>query len=489
MKYIYPLIFVISLSATAGDFVVTESALTKMAAKSNPSLSEIEATFLNSKVQAEELKDKFGYELYAGVNHINTKEKASNSFQPVFTSVNQYKVGVTKYTKYGVVLDVSRSVDLRSTDSTYTDLTTTSDEIGVQVDLWRDFMGRISKAQFDNAQDLKDKDELQSELSRNALKVNVRKLYWTIVANEEKIRITKNLFIASKKQAADARKRRANSISDKAEVARFESLVHQRKGSILLLEYEREMLHKNLRDLFPELSKGEIKLGDYNLNNTVFEVLACTAKIDQQKDVPYEHTKYDEISSLLRSIQKRQNGVDNTYDDIDLKLDLKLRRVGVSSETTDGTNYFGDYSGSIDDMSDNDREGLTAGVILTIPFGEDKKGTAAVKEALTEKQFDAQILKMNTNVQSTHLQVQRSVKILSQVIQEQKANSQQLTIRVKEMKKKYNQARIPEYALIQDQDSLLQSDLAVVDTQLRVVNTILDYLTVFNTFPCSFNRI
>jgi hypothetical protein len=489
MKYIYTLLSILSLSAIAGDFVVTESGLARLAEKSNPTLSEIEATFLSSKVQAEELKDRFGYEVYTGLNHKNTKEKASISFQPVFTSVNQYKLGVKKYTKYGVILDVNRSVDLRSTDDTYRDLTTTADEIGVQVDLWRDFMGRISKAQFDNVQDLKDKDELQSELSKNALKVNVRKLYWAIVANQEKIGITEGLLKAANKQAGNARKRRANSISDKAEVARFESLVHQRKGSILLLKYEREMLHKNLRDLFPDLSKGGISLGDYNLNKTVFKVLACTATIGAQKGVPYEHTKYDEISSLLRSIQKRQNGVDNTYDDIDLKLDLKFRRVGVSSETADGTNFNGDYQGSIDDMNDNDREGLVAGVMLTIPFGEDRSGTTAVKEALTEKQFDAQILKMNSNVQSTHLQVKRSVKILADVIKQQKANSKQLTIRVTEMKKKYNQARIPEYALIQDEDLLLQSDLAVVDTQLRVVNTILDYFTVFNTFPCSFNRI
>ena len=56
------------------------------------------------------------------------------------------------------------------------------------------------------------------------------------------------------------------------------------------------------------------------------------------------------------------------------------------------------------------------------------------------------------------------------------------------MKRKYNQARIPEYVLIQDQDALLSSDLSIVDTQLAILNTLLDYFVVFTQTPCSFNR-
>ena len=113
----------------------------------------------------------------------------------------------------------------------------------------------------------------------------------------------------------------------------------------------------------------------------------------------------------------------------------------------------------------------------------------AVKKQLTEKRFEANIAKLDANVKSTHVQIKRTVKLLSQIIHEQKENSVQLAIRVREMKKKYAQARIPEYALIQDQESLLQSDLKIVDTQQLVVNSILDYLAVFNSYPCSFNRI
>lgn len=492
MKLLPIAIGLLSFAANSSDFEITEKALTQMANKSNPALSDIEATFLASKVQNMELGDKFGFEAYAGFSHADTKEKAQIAFQPVFSNVNQYSVGVKRYTKYGIVLDLNRSVDSRSGSSSsgadYKDLHTTTNSFSIQMDLWRDFLGSVTKMSFDNTADMVKKDRLQSEISKSVLKVNIRRLYWSLVANAQKTKITKDLYIAAKKQAANANKRKQNSISDTAEVARFESLVHQRKGQLLFLDYEKEILFKNLKDIFPSLNNRNLKLSSYNLDKSVFEVLACTEKIIKQSSTPYSYTKYDEVVSLLRNIQGRQKKVDQSYDDIDLKLDLKLSQVGISSDTTDSTNYAGDYQSSIDDIADNDRGAFSAGLMLTIPFGEDKAGTREVKEALTERKFNANIENLESNMVSTHMQVKNSVKILSHVVREQKENSKQLSIRVKEMKKKYSQARIPEYALIQDEDSLLQSDIAVVDTQLQVVNTILDYFAVYNTFPCSFNR-
>lgn len=482
----------LSSSVFASSYQVTEKNLVELLNEKNPSVQELESSFLNSQVTYEQFKDKFGFELYGGYNHNTTNERSAISFQPIFETNNQYKLGVKKYTKYGLVLDLSANSDMRtshSTSTTYKDLTTTTYQFNVQMDLWKDLFGKLTRAQFDNALDMKKKDQMQKDISLSALKVNTRKMYWTLVANEEKLKITTNLLEIANKQASNARKRMANSITDKAEVARFESLVHQRRGQILLLKYEKEQLIKNLRNLFPTLNGREIELSNYNLNKTVFNVLACTAKIRSQKGVPYSSTKYDEITALLRTIKNRQKVVDNKYDDIDLKLDLKLKDVGVGGDADTNGNISGSLSKSLDDMRDEDRKGLSAGVIFTVPFGENKAATSKVLEKLSESRFEANIQKLDSNVIALHDQVKSSVGILTEVIKAQKANSRELSIRVKEMKKKYAQARIPEYALIQDQDSLLSSDLTVVDTQLRVVSIILDYFAVFNEFPCGFNKL
>lgn len=483
------------LPAFSEDIQLTEDMVTKMSLESNPNLDQIEATFLDSKIRAEELKDKFGFEAYSGYNYLNTNERATIPFIPIFRNINQYQVGVKKYTKYGVVLDANTSVDARWGDSAGTNptnfdqITTTIYEVGLQMDLWKDFLGRMTKSQFDNLQDLKKKDELQTEISKAAFIANTRKLYWNLIANEEKLKITRGLAKKALQQAADARKRKANSVSDKAEVARFESLVHQRKGSIINLKYERELLLRSLRETFPQLNGKEVTLAKYNEDKILFNILACSAKINDEKDVPYQTTSYDEVMSLLRKVQTRQSEIDGTYDDVDIKFDLKLRQVGVASDTDDnGSTYTGSYGDSLEDIANNNRGGMEAGISLTIPFGEDRKATKTVKDAYTEKSFAANINMMDAKVRSTHQQTQKTVKLLSELMEQQRLNSKQLAIRVREMKKKYNQARIPEYALIQDEDSLLQSDLSVVDIKLLVIQTMLDYFSVFHNYPCAFNR-
>ncbi len=492
---IAPLLFCIGLMTfqiNAEEFLITEDALLDMAQAENPTLAEMEASFLASKVQAEELKDKFGFEAYGGYNHLETNERAIISFQPVFSNINQYTVGVKKYSKYGLVLDANTSVDQRSgasvAGSDYKDIHTTRMELGLQMDLWKDFWGRTTARQLKNVEDQKKKDELQLSISKKTFQINVRKLYWALVANAEKIKINKRLIATAGRQLKDARRRRANSISDSAEVSRFESLVHQRNGQMLALQYEKSVLEKNLKDLFPNLNSKEIKLSNYNIDKTILEVLTCSQAIGGTTNAPLEHTSYDEVTKLLKGMQERQYKVDQTYDDIDLKFDLKLAQVGVSSDTDNDTDFYGDFDSSLDDIRENDRSAMSAGLMLTIPFGEKRAETTKVKEKLTENKFKANIQNLETQVVTTHSLTQNNVLILRDLVRAQRANSKALNVRVREMRKKYNQARIPEYALIQDQDSLLQSDLGVIDTQLQMVNTILDYFTIFNSFPCSFNR-
>ena len=414
------------------------------------------------------------------------------NFEPTVLATNDVEVGVKKYTKYGIVIDANASVDQRSgaseSGSDFKDIHTTIYSVGFQVDLWKDLWGKITKSQFNNVQLLRKKDELQEKISTNAFRTNIRRVYWTLVANAQKLKIYNNLYAMAQRQLKDTRKRKANSVSDSAEVARFESLVHQRKGQILLQEYERENLYKSLREMFPSLNSKNLVLKKYDIEKTVNEVLMCSMQIGQAKAIPYEHTLYDEVVQYLREIQSNQFKVDDSYDDVDLKFNLKLAQVGVSSDSIGNNDFRGDYAESIRDIQDNDRRAIEAGLMLTIPFGESRGDTKEVKEKITEAQFTSNIEKLQTQVKSTHTQVQESVRLLAKLIQSQKANSKALSIRVKEMKKKYSQARIPEYALIQDQDSLLQSDINVVNTQLQVVNTLLDYMSVFNTYPCSFNR-
>lgn len=61
------------------------------------------------------------------------------------------------------------------------------------------------------------------------------------------------------------------------------------------MKYQKETYLKQLRNLLPELGTNEITIGDYNIEKTMTEVLACTSTIAGQSSVPYDFTKYDEV--------------------------------------------------------------------------------------------------------------------------------------------------------------------------------------------------
>jgi outer membrane protein TolC len=477
--------FLISLNLFA--ITITEEDISRFTRTSNPNLQKIEAQALEAKKNYLAAEDSLGVKLYGGYKHETTREKALNPFIPVFSPVNQYQIGLSKKSQYGIESKLEASVDSRTANN-FNSVNTSMVSLELGFDLWSNFLGRISKRELENAKLSKEQMKIKEGLDLKALESKNRKIFWAIVANEEKKKLTQKLFSTAKKQAKDARKRLKSSVADKTEVSRYDSQVSMREGQLYLLDYERERLAAQLRMQFPQLANQKIKIGKYNLDKTIFEVLSCTQQINSKTKTPYEYSEYDELLSYLSKIQANQEKID-TSSSIDLKLVTKFKTTGVASDEVSPGQYEGSFEDSLDDIEQNNRTGLEAALMFTIPLGSTSNELKEVNTLVNKKRLSAQLLEAKTSMHSTHEQVTKSIEILRNVIRSQKENSKSLNIRVKDMKKKYSQARIPLYALIQDQDELMNNDLNVIDTQITILNTLLDYFIVFNKTPCAFNRI
>ena len=480
------------LAMNAYAIEITEESLLEYAKKSSPNLDEIESKLLKAQSDYAQVMDGLGTSVYTGYNHTSTQERAVNPFFPVYSPINQYQAGVIKPTKYGVKAELAVSVDQRSGSSeqqVFEDIHTTIYGLTLTMDLWKDLFGKVTQRKIENAKVAYKSAQLQREVEQKTYSVAVRRIYWALVANNEKKKISESLLEASIAQTNDAKKRLKANISDKGEVARYEAQVAQRKGSLLLLRYEREALLKQLKDLVPSLNGKEIALGSYNLDQALGEVLSCAALIQTKKDAPMDFTKYDEVANLLKEVQKNQTTIDSTYDDIDISLSTTFKQTGLGSDQEGTDRFEGSFQKSLDDISDNDRSGFEAALLVTVPLGKKASNTEDVIKEYNKKRLAAQIESTQNNISTTHRQISESIKILGDVIGVQKVNSEQLKIRVADMRKKYNQARIQVNDLIQDQDALFSSDLSIVDTKLNVLSTLLDYFAVFTETPCSFNRI
>lgn len=359
----------------------------------------------------------------------------------------------------------------------------------MQMDLWRDLFGRMSKAQIESAQLDSKRAEMEREISKKAFRLSLRRLYWSLVANNESMKISGELLKSAEKISGETAQRFRNSVAEADEVARYEALVATRRGSITYLQYQKESLLKQLQNLVPELSAKEIELGEYNVQGTIDEVLACTAGIATQPSVPYQYTTYDEIVNMIRQNKVARDKINSRYSDVDVKLFGTAKSTGVSSEPSGFNGNRGSIGDSIDDQKYNNRTGFEAGVMFTLPLGDAKKNTERTKELYDQKRLQAALTNTDTQIVNVHTSFARQIGYLNEVVKAQRISSAALDRRFKLVRRKYEQARVSVNDLVQDQDALLSSELTTIDVRLQIINTLFDYLVVFPETPCAFNRI
>ncbi len=487
---------ILAISATAlgaQTIKLNESLIETLAKKGSPQLDEIEAALLSTQVREGEENESYSPELFGRGSYTETNERALIGFQPIFSPIKQAQLGVRQTFKHGVSTSASIITDQRSSSTSplaghFKDATTTTMSFTVQLDVWKNLFGRLSKAKLDSAQLDSKRAKLEKEIQTKTFQISLRRLYWSLVANNEALKISEALLETAQTQAKDAAQRLKNAVADADEVARYKAQVAARQGSVLFLKYQKETYLKQLRNLLPELGTNEITLGDYNIEKTMTEVLACTSTIASQTSVPYGFTKYDEVVGLLRKIRANNATVNARYSDADVSLFGTVKATGVSSEEAAPARYRGSFGGSIDDIEEQNRTGYEVGVNFSLPLGSVKENTKRVKELYDEKRLLASINGTEAQVVNTHIQLVKSINLLTEVITSQRTSSRELGKRLVGMKRKYEQARVSVNDLVMDQDAFLNSELTTIDTQLQILNTIFDYLVVYTETPCVFNR-
>lgn len=488
---------VINFPVFASEALITEDFLQKMAQKGSPNLDQIESAFQSALIRQGEENEKFDTEIFGKGSYSETNERALIEFAPIFSPVKQMQFGVRKNLTSGFETVASVTTDQRSASSPFIgrldNATTTTLAFTVQMDLWKDLFGRMSKAKLESLQMEVERAKIEKEIQQKTFHISLRRLYWSLVANELSLKTSEELLKTAKKQAAETNARFRNAVAESDEVARYNAQVANREGTITYLKYQRELYLTQLRNLLPEISGFELKLGSYNIEKTITEVLGCTMEVSSHKEVPYDFTKYDELVDMLIKIKDYSQIKNERYADVDVKLFGTVRATGVSLKDESGGQtpalYRGSYGGSFEDMGDRNRTGYEVGLQFNMPLGDVKKGTQRSKELYDEKRLLASINSTKAKVANTHREFVKTIKLLNEVIASQKVNATELSKRLKGMQKKYEQARATVNDIVQDQDALLQAELTTIDTQLQILNTIFDYLVVFPDTPCAFNRI
>lgn len=487
------LLFLIPLFAIATPVTLTEKGLIELANKSSPRLSEIKTQLLRAIKDNKTEREQYAPEFYAGGSYAETQERAIIEFIPVFSPLKTAFTGLRQKYSNGLEAQLQLTTDQRSASAplagSFRDVTTNILSFTLQMDIWKNLFGALSEAELKKTELTSKGAQIQEAINRKALELSVRRLYWALVANTEQLKIAARLLSDSGEQLADARKRLAKSVSDSGDVARYEALVAQRKGQTIFFNYQREILFRNLKTLLPELNQNELLLDNYDIEQTIKNVSECALVITTAQNVPWDYTRYDEVVSYLREIRSINKGINQRHDAVDVKLYGTVKSTGIGSDEISENKFRGSYGRAFEDMQDNNRSGYEVGLNVTIPLGNAREETRNTKILYDEERLKAQIEGSNAQILSTHTELSKSIRLIGEVIESQKASTRALEKRLKVIRRKYQQARASVNDLLLDQEALLNSELSTVDAQLQALNVLFDYLMIFTETPCTFNRI
>jgi outer membrane protein TolC len=469
-------------------FDLNENALVDLADTAAPTVARIKAALYAAEAAKEEFDDKFATESYITGNYAETNEQALIAFAPIFSPVRGAGVGVRQNTPYGISVDTSVLTDQRTTDLgggvRLNNGTTTTLSATFSLDLWQDLFGYSSRATRSALAAGQERARLESVINRKAFQVTLRKSFWNILANEESKQINEKLLKTAELQAKDANKRFKRSVADRGELARYRSQLSSRKASLTLLRFQGDVLQRQLRELVPEIAARKLNIQPFDLEAATVEVLACASVISSQDQPPLDWTYYDEVIQEIAKTRDANYRSTNRYSGVNVKLLSTLQARGVSAELN-GTGTLGQ---SFEDIGSDNRLGYSVGLEVSIPIGSTRSRTRKARQLRDALQADADIRELQARILTTHQQLKNNIVYLVDVAAESTRASEQLKIRLEDIRRKYQQARVSVTELIADQDALLNADLAVISARLEVLNALFDYMSVFTELPCSFNQ-
>lgn len=457
-----------------------EKKLIELARQEAPAAADIQARRAQAEAQFGQASEKYQARLVGRGNYQNSEEKSIAVFIPTFGPTHLYSLGVEKASPYGASWGVHAFTDQRSTENGSIDRATrTGLQLKATLDLWRNLLGKQNKTQLDNLRLRSEIQKFDSVAQQKAFEMNLRKVYWSLVANQEAAKISQGLLDTAQRQLKEAKARFSSSVTDAGEVARWEALVAGRKGNLTALEYQREILFRQLKEQLPGLHERNLTLGNYDLDRAVAGVLSCTQTIAQQKQTPWEATSLDEMVALVEKEYQGTQKVTASHSDVDVQLNAELQMSGVDQGT----------SASVEDFQDNGKSGYAVGIAVTVPLGSQSRQTEETLADLDRQRYLAEKQRLLGRIKSQHEEIGPLIRLLEQSIASAQINSKNLQKSTQVMTRKYQQARIPVSALINDQDALLQSLLSEINIKLTVIHTLFDYFQVFTDYPCEVNRI
>lgn len=339
-------------------------------------------------------------------------------------------------------------------------------------DLWKNFLGYTELAKRSSLDYNVEEMNIKKDIETYSFFINIRKLYWSLVTNEKRIRIYEELIKQAEKNLRNTELKFKAYIASNGDVAKSKASLSSRKADLENLKSQKQNLIQQLTYLLPKLENKKIDVQTSDIENILNSLNTCHVNDNINDFTLYK--KY--VNKISNRIDAELKSLDR-YDDIDINMVIGADINGRND------NVIKSYN----NMTHIDGHNYYVGLNFTLPLGNIKDESKVQQMKLLKMQNNSLKNDINSNITSTNKNFTLILNYLNKELNASKDNIKHIKDSVAHMRKKYEQGRISLKDLIDEEDSLLQAYLNVVNIENAMINSTLDYLSVFQKSECSFN--
>lgn len=474
------LVALVGPSALSQSQLLSEKSIVQLAKENAPRTQINRAQLAQSVLEKKRLEAQFEARAEVSYQYSESREQGLASFMPIFSPTRDVNLGLAKKLPYGVKVHARAfGSQINAPSAGINNATRTGTQLGLEVDLLKNFFGKFDRYNLKEKQALVERAKAQEKLSQKSFEIDARILYWSLIANEKSLELSRQLVESAQVQLRDAKKRARAGAADRGDVARSEAQLLSRKSSVYLFQYEKEQISSQLKKLFPQLKDHTLELKKEDMGQAVRGVLSCVGEITSNSIAQSTHSDlFVVLEKAKLQYSSEQRKAESTGD-----WDLKLTSSVQFSAVDEG------FTASRERYQEGSQDGYAVGFSLSIPLEGDLREAEKAHIKLVENSFQAELQTIESEIHETHKEVSRSLLLLQDAAVALKMNVINLEKSMKSTKRKYRQARISINELIGEQDQLFQSRLSEIATKLAVIQALYNYFKVFNNHPCRMNNI
>ena len=470
-----------SKNSESNTVKIDENNLKLLIKNDNPSIESINSLIQQNVLNEKTFNRDYDFKLSGSAKYLKSSDNWSRYDFTGTNNETSFGVGLEKKSVYGM----SGSLSLNDSDGNYFtftqpnyDLNRSGLSVNYSIDLWKNFLGYQTLTNKLNLELNTKQSKVKGYIEKNSFYYSLRRLYWQLVIKNKELEFYGDMIKQAEQNLKAVQKRYKNYIADDGDLAKAKANVDLRKVNYDNVKVEIENYLKQFKYYLPNLGNKNIAVDSFDLTDIFGDIMVCNKTIYDNGKNFYswkELTTYNEYIELMDKIIDNELKIASREDDVDITLDIGANFRGLESK----------FSDSFDDLSNFDRNDYSISLNVNKTIGgnnieEDKMKLLKMNYNVNKNNTIANI----TSIYTTYENIMKSMFNNLNNLHKYRINMEKT---VKNSEYKYNQGRISLTDLINDQNSLIDANIQLINMEGVIIDTILQYLSIFDKTQCNFN--